>query len=218
MDSSRKLKHSHCNTKTMDFEQHDKRLIRLQKNVVEFGKTLIAWRRQNNWTQYTIDKWASYAGFKFPPPGHLSTIENGKNMHLRPITIIQIAEVNSRIANLVKQDLLEIQDSELRKVISRSRPIATDDFVRWKEEHFFLHLIGILERPFELGNFVNAPLRRPIANSKEEAFMMLSPKRFILDREFILVPKEMTTKEKKIIELLCSEHGYKVAAEKNGAE
>lgn len=202
----------------MDFESHEERLIRLQHHSEEFGKTLIAWRRQNNWTQYTIEKWASYAGFKFPPSGHLSTIENGKNLHIRPVTFIQFAEVNTRLANLTKQDLLKIKDVHVRQIISRSKCIATDDFAKWKEEHFFLHFIGVLERPFELGGFVNPPLEPPIAKSKEEAFMMLSPKRFTVDGEFIIVPGGMTGREQKIIDLLCSQYGYSTAGAENGAK
>ena len=193
----------------MDNQTYDTRLIELQQSASEFGKTLVAWRRQNSWTQYTIGKWAKYADFRFPSYGNLSAFEHGKNLHLRPITFIQFAELNARLASIEKQDLLKIEDKDLRQVIRKSKPVATLDRV-WGEQHFFLHFIGILPRPAQLENFLAEKLPEVFTGSREQAFMSLSSKRFSLNENFILVPEKMTKNEQMAVHFLCTKHNYKL--------
>lgn len=194
----------------MDSETYDARLIELQNSANEFGRTLLAWRRQNSWTQYTIGKWAKCAGFKFPSFGNLSAFEHGKNLHLRPITFIQFGELNSRLANIESQDLLEIKDKDLRTVIKKSKPIVSPTGVAWCEQNFFAHFIGVLPRPSELNDFLAEKLPSLFAGTKEEAFMSLSPNRFSLNQNVIFTPQKMTKNEQAAIDYLCAKHGYRL--------
>ena len=194
----------------MDNQTYDARLLELQQSANEFGRTLLAWRRQNSWTQYTIGKWAKYADFRFPSFGNLSAFEHGKNLHLRPITFIQFAEVNDRLAFIGTQDLLSIKDKDLRQVIKKSKPIETFAQGAWSEQHFFLHFIGKLPRPAELENFLVEKPPEVFAGSKEQAFMSLSPKRFSLNENLILTPEKMTNDEKMAVHFLCTKHNYKL--------
>jgi hypothetical protein len=194
----------------MDNQTYDARLLELQQSASEFGKTLLAWRRQNSWTQYTIGKWAKYADFRFPSFGNLSAFEHGKNLHLRPITFIQFAELNARLASIEKQDLLKIKDKDLRQAIGKSKPIESFVTGAWSEQHFFLHFIGGLPRPAELEDFLAEKLPEVFAGSKEEAFMSLSPKRFSLNENFILTPAKMTKNEQMAVHFLCTKHGYRL--------
>lgn len=197
----------------MDKETYEDRLQELKASAAEFGKTLIAWRGVNGWTQYTIDKWAEDAQFKYPSYGNLSVIENGKNLNPRPTTFIQFGDLNQRIASISQQALLKIKDKDLRQIIKKSKPIETFYCGTWDAQHFFMHFIGLLPRPSYLEDHLQITKEAkeaPIANSQVEAFMMLSPNRFSLINTQILTPEKMTAKELKIIDYLCSVHGYLV--------
>lgn len=191
-------------------EAYESKLQDLKNSAIEFGKTLIAWRKMNGWTQYTIGKWAEDADFVFPSCFNVSTFENGKNLHPRPITFMQYAELNLRLATITSKDLLKIKDQSIRQTIKNSKPIE-DSSGAWEVQHFFLHFIGALQRPSVLEKFsVLSPSL--LFNTKEEAFMRLSPRRFSIKENFIAVPEKMTGDEKLIIDFLCIKHGYKLMA------
>lgn len=177
----------------------------LQDSAISFGKTMIAWRVRNNWTQYTIDAWSKQTGFSFTSYASLSTLENGKVLHPRPFMFIQLGALNQRIATLSKESLIQIHDIKLRKIIQNSKPIESFVHGIWDAQHFFMHFIGSIEAPKEL--FVPRTIP-PIAESKEQAFMMLSSKRFQVVEDEIRCPKEMTAKERKLVDFLCNEHKY----------
>jgi hypothetical protein len=195
----------------MNTQAYESKLQDLKNSAIEFGKTLIAWRRMNGWTQYTIGKWAEDADFVYPSNCNVSTFENGKNLHPRPITFMQYAELNLRLANLTREDLLKIKDQSVRQIIEKSKPL--EESCIWCVEHFFLHFIGVIPRPMILETFMG-PSPSLQFNSKEEAFMKLSPGRFSIKDGFILIPSKMTNSEALIIDFLCAKHGYKAGTVK----
>lgn len=195
----------------MNYEEWD---LQLKNAVVDFGDTLIAWRKQNGWTQYTVEKWAKYDDIHYPSSGNLSVIENGKNFHPRPITFVQFGCLNAKIANLSDNDLRKIKDRELRDRIKGAKPIETFSCGIWEGHHFFMHFIGVLPRPKNLQDLLLALEKPPIATSKEEAFMMLTPGRFTIEKRNIFTPVDMTADELSVVNYLSSDHGYKTEAKK----
>lgn len=183
----------------------------LQQGAINFGKTLIAWRKRNRWTQYTIEEYAQSVGFDFPGPGHLSAIENGRSPHLRPETFLSFADLNNRLYMQSSADLAKIQDPNTRRIIEISIPIETFACGIWEARHFFAHFVGELEAPPDLWIEPPAP---PVAESKEQAFMMLSPKRFQVIGNQIACPETMTKKETEIIHFLCKDYEYLPLIEK----
>lgn len=183
----------------------------LQQGAINFGKTLIAWRKRNGWTQYTIEEYAQSVGFDFPGPGHLSQIENGRSPHLRPETFLSFADLNNRLFQQNRSDLIKIIDPKTRKIIEKSIPIETFACGIWQARHFFAHFIGELNAPSDL--YVEPPVP-PVAESKEQAFMMLNPRRFQVIGNQIACPEQMTKKEAGIIHFLCKDYEYLPLTEK----
>jgi hypothetical protein len=160
----------------------------------------------NEWTQYTIGKWAESANFVYHSSYNVSAYENGKNLHPRPTTFMLYAELNLKLVTITNEDLIKIKDQSIRKIIKKSKPLQGDCV--WRVEHFFLHFIGEIPRPTMLEAFME-PSPSLLFGSKEEAFMSLSSKRFTLSENFILTPDKMTNSEQAAVHFLCTKHNYR---------
>jgi transcriptional regulator with XRE-family HTH domain len=112
--------------------------------AIQYGQMLISWRKLNGWTQYTVERWAKEVDFPFPSHGNLSCIENAKNLHPRPSTFLQIANVNARVA---AQDWGKVKSQELKILLDGSQPVRCDNYGVWQVQHFFMLHCGLISPP-----------------------------------------------------------------------
>jgi len=109
-----------------------------------FGRTLKIWRLRGGWTQATISQWGKAAGFSPVTDAVINHLERGITDQPQPLTFIQLAIANERLAN---KDYGVISDRRLRELVQAQEPITDDDGTVWTAADFFSHFCALKEPP-----------------------------------------------------------------------
>lgn len=111
-----------------------------------FGAMLRSWRIKNNWTQYTVHKWAKEAGFEAISYGNLSVIEQGKAGELRQKAFFQLEELNRRLAT---QNYSNVKSQEIKEKLRDAQPLVDDSGKLWDAVDFWACYCGLKSIPLE---------------------------------------------------------------------
>ena len=117
---------------------------RQEANRAAFGQMLLAWRRRNGWTQYTVCNWAKEAGFAAISYGNLSVIEQGKAGELRQKAFWQLGEINRRIA---EQEWGPVKDQAIKEKLFGAIPLGDVECSVWTPLEFWACYCGLREVP-----------------------------------------------------------------------
>ena len=128
-----------------------------QRSRKAFGKMLLNWRKQNNWTQYTAGRWSKQCNFEMISYGNLSVIEQGKAGELRQKTFFQLEELNRRL-NDKDKNLEDIETQDLRNLIKNAKPLVGDDDKIWDAIDFWSCYIGHKAVPKAYWNLPKTPM------------------------------------------------------------
>jgi len=105
---------------------------------------LRSWRIRNNWTQYTVHKWAKEAGFEAISYGNLSVIEQGKAGELRQKAFFQLEELNRRLAN---KNFSNVKSQEIKEKLKDAKPLVDDTGKIWDAVDFWACYVGLKSIP-----------------------------------------------------------------------
>jgi transcriptional regulator with XRE-family HTH domain len=117
-----------------------------------FGAMLRSWRIKNNWTQYTVYKWAKEAGFEAISYGNLSVIEQGKAGELRQKAFFQLEELNRRLAT---QNWGSVKSQEIKDKLKDAKPLIGDNGKLWDAVDFWTCYVGLMSAPKVLSETTN---------------------------------------------------------------
>ena len=109
-----------------------------------FGRTLTAWCNRNGWIHSTLHEWGEQAGFAAVRDSSFNKLQNAKTEQPQPLTFIQLALANARVA---AGDYSGVTDRRLKDRLKDSQPITHADGSPWRATDFFSHFIGELEAP-----------------------------------------------------------------------
>ena len=109
-----------------------------------FGRTLTAWVNRNGWIHSTLQDWGYEAGFPAVRDSSFNKLQNGKTEQPGPLTFIQLAMANERVA---EGDYSGVADRRLKDRLKESEPICLPDGTPWRATEFFAHFIAELEAP-----------------------------------------------------------------------
>jgi len=109
-----------------------------------FGRTLTAWCNRNGWIHSTLHEWGEQAGFPAVRDSSFNKLQNAKTEQPQPLTFIQLALANARVA---EGDYSGVTDRRLKDRLKESQPITDVSGVPWRATDFFSHFIGELEAP-----------------------------------------------------------------------
>lgn len=109
-----------------------------------FGRTLTAWCNRNGWIHSTLHEWGEQAGFPAVRDSSFNKLQNAKTEQPQPLTFIQLALANARVA---QGDYSGVSDRRLKDRLKDSEPICDAHGVPWRATEFFSHFIGELEAP-----------------------------------------------------------------------
>lgn len=126
-----------------------------------FGRTLTAWMNRNGWIHSTLHDWGEQAGFPAVRDSSFNRLQNAKTEQPSPLTFIQLAIANARLAD---GDYSGVTDRTLRDRLKGSQPITDADGRPWGAMEFFGHFVGELDAP----DWATAP--RPL--TPEEAIAL----------------------------------------------
>lgn len=115
-----------------------------QEQRIRFGRTLTAWLNRNGWIHSTIQDWGHQAGFPALRDSSTNKLQNGKTEQPTPLTFIQLAIANDRVA---RGDYSGVIERGLKDRLDGSIPITHPDGTPWRAGDFFNHFIGDLEAP-----------------------------------------------------------------------
>lgn len=108
-----------------------------------FGRTLTAWANRNGWIHSTLHEWGEQAGFPAVRDSSFNRLQNAKTEQPSPLTFIQLAMANARVAD---GDYSGVTDRQLKDRLKDSEPIASNGKT-WGAMEFFGHFVGELEAP-----------------------------------------------------------------------
>lgn len=109
-----------------------------------FGRTMTTWVNRNGWIHSTLQEWGQQAGFPAVRDSSFNRLQNAKTEQPSPLTFIQLAMANQRVAD---GDYSGVVDRQLRDRLKDSEPI-TDSFGNpWGAMEFFGHFVGELPGP-----------------------------------------------------------------------
>lgn len=106
---------------------------------IAFGTMLLAWRKRNDWTQYTVCSWAEEAGFDAISYGNLSVIEQGKAGELRQKAFHILGDVNRRVA---EKDWGPIKSQDLKAKLRNAIPLGDRACPVWGAVEFWACYTG----------------------------------------------------------------------------
>lgn len=109
-----------------------------------FGRTLTAWLHRNGWIHSTLHQWGEQAQFPSIRDSSFNRLQNGKTEQPSPLTFIQLALANARVA---AGDYSGVVDRQLRDRLQDSQPITDAKGQPWGAMEFFGHFVGELEAP-----------------------------------------------------------------------
>lgn len=109
-----------------------------------FGRTLTAWCNRNGWIHSTLHEWGEQAGFPAVRDSSFNKLQNAKTEQPQPLTFIQLALANARVA---QGDYSGVSDRRLKDRLKDSEPICDAHGKPWRATEFFSHFIGELEAP-----------------------------------------------------------------------
>lgn len=109
-----------------------------------FGRTLTAWCNRNGWIHSTLHEWGEQAGFPAVRDSSFNKLQNAKTDQPQPLTFIQLALANARVA---EGDYSGVSDRRLKDRLKDSQPITDANGRPWRATEFFSHFIGELEPP-----------------------------------------------------------------------
>ena len=109
-----------------------------------FGRTLTAWCNHNGWIHSTLHEWGEQAGFPAVRDSSFNKLQNAKTDQPQPLTFIQLALANARVADA---DYSGVTDRRLKDRLKDSKPICDADGTPWRATEFFSHFIGELDAP-----------------------------------------------------------------------
>jgi hypothetical protein len=110
----------------------------------QFARTLLIWRSRAGWAHDTMDRWGREAGFPRVKNAVFSKLERGLVLQPAPMTFVQLAIANDRLA---RKEYGPITDRKLRDLVQAQEPITTEDGRAWTEAEFFGHFCGVIEPP-----------------------------------------------------------------------
>lgn len=109
-----------------------------------FGRTIRIWHNRNNWIHSTMHDWGAQAGFPALKDSSTNRLQNAKTEQPTPLTFIQLAIVNQRVAS---RDYSGVIERDLLDRLTDSEPICSPDGTPWGAMQFFGHFVGELEPP-----------------------------------------------------------------------
>ena len=109
-----------------------------------FGRTLTAWCNRNGWIHSTLHEWGEQAGFPAVRDSSFNKLQNAKTEQPQPLTFIQLAIANARVAD---GDYSGVTDRRLKDRLKDSEPICDEHGTPWRATEFFSHFIGELDAP-----------------------------------------------------------------------
>ena len=109
-----------------------------------FGRTLTAWCNRNGWIHSTLHEWGEQAGFPAVRDSSFNKLQNAKTEQPQPLTFIQLALANARVAD---GDYSGVTDRRLKDRLKESQPICSPSGTPWRATEFFSHFIGELDAP-----------------------------------------------------------------------
>lgn len=109
-----------------------------------FGRTLTAWCNRNGWIHSTLHEWGEQAGFPAVRDSSFNKLQNAKTEQPQPLTFIQLALANARVA---EGDYSGVSDRRLKDRLKDSQPICRPNGTPWRATEFFSHFIGELDAP-----------------------------------------------------------------------
>jgi hypothetical protein len=110
----------------------------------QFARTLHIWRVRAGWAHDTMDRWGEAAGFPRVKNSVFSKLERGMVEQPAPMTFIQLAMANDRLA---RKEYGAITDRKLRDMVQAQEPITAEDGRPWNEADFFGHFCGVIDPP-----------------------------------------------------------------------
>lgn len=110
----------------------------------QFGRTLSAWAARNGWIHSTLHEWGEQAGFPAVRDSSFNRLQNAKTEQPTPLTFIQLAMANARVA---AGDYSGVSDRALKDRLKDSEPITDANGTPWGAMQFFGHFVGELEGP-----------------------------------------------------------------------
>lgn len=109
-----------------------------------FGRTLTAWVSRNGWIHSTLHDWGEQAGFPAVRDSSFNRLQNAKTEQPSPLTFIQLAMANARVA---EGDYSGITDRQLKDRLKESEAITDASGRPWGAMQFFGHFVGELDAP-----------------------------------------------------------------------
>lgn len=109
-----------------------------------FGRTLTAWANRNGWIHSTLHEWGEQAGFPAVRDSSFNRLQNAKTEQPAPLTFIQLALANARVAG---GDYSGVTDRGLKDRLKGSEPICDGTGRPWGAMEFFGHFVGELDPP-----------------------------------------------------------------------
>ena len=109
-----------------------------------FGRTLTAWANRNGWIHSTLHEWGEQAGFPAVRDSSFNRLQNAKTEQPTPLTFIQLAMANARVA---EGDYSGVSDRALKDRLKDSEPICDATGRPWGAMEFFGHFVGELDGP-----------------------------------------------------------------------
>jgi hypothetical protein len=145
-----------------------------------FGRTLTAWCNRNGWIHSTLHEWGEQAGFPAVRDSSFNKLQNAKTEQPQPLTFIQLALANARVA---AGDYSGISDRRLKDRLKDSQPICDESGKPWGATEFFSHFIGEREAPewLQLPKPLSAEDAKSLSQEHQQRFeaiakaQMLSP-------------------------------------------
>ena len=134
-----------------------------------FGRTLNAWVIRNGWTHSTLHEWGEQAGFPAVRDSSFNRLQNSKTEQPSPLTFIQLAMANARVA---AGDYKGVSDRQLKDRLKDSEAICDATGKPWGAMEFFGHFVGELEAPASL------QLPEPLTAKEAEAMSSKHQERF----------------------------------------
>jgi hypothetical protein len=134
-----------------------------------FGRTLTAWCNRNGWIHSTLHEWGEQAGFPAVRDSSFNKLQNAKTEQPQPLTFIQLALANARVA---EGDYSGVSDRRLKDRLKESQPITHANGTPWRATDFFSHFVGELEAPDWL------QLPEPLTKQQAEALSAQHQERF----------------------------------------
>ena len=145
---------------------------------LRFGRTLTAWLNRNGWIHSTMHDWGHEAGFPALKDSTCNRLQNGKIEQPTPLTFIQLAIANDRVA---KGDYSGVVDRKLKDRLKGSEPIISPEGKPWGAMEFMGHFVGELAAPewAELPKPLTAEEATTLSREHQATFEAIAKAKFL---------------------------------------